>query len=43
MILNVFLGKNLCGKADILEGLVLAPAGHNVGEGAEGVLEQRGL
>ena len=33
--LNAFLGKNLCGEADILECLVLTPTGHDVGEGAE--------
>jgi|LakMenE18May11ns_1017448.scaffolds.fasta_scaffold8085892_1 hypothetical protein len=38
--MNECLGEHLCGEADILKCLVLAPAGHDVGEGTEGILEQ---
>jgi hypothetical protein len=38
--MNECLGEHLCGEADVLECLVLAPAGHDVGEGTEGILEE---
>jgi hypothetical protein len=38
--MNECLGEHLRGEADVLECLVLAPAGHDVGEGTERILEQ---
>jgi hypothetical protein len=38
--MNECLGEHLCGEADVLECLVLTPAGHDVGEGTEGILEE---
>ena len=37
------LGQDLGGEADVLEGFVLTPARHDVGEGAVAVLVERGL